>query len=55
MGRELNCLRCGNSMKYIKSQKIQLGQQGLIWGDIPNVYKYVVSLKEGIKCLVIYI
>lgn len=36
MGRELNCLRCGNSMKYIKSEKIQLGQSGLILGDIPN-------------------
>lgn len=36
MGRELNCLRCGNSMRYIKSEKIQLGQSGLILGDIPN-------------------
>jgi len=36
MRRELNCLRCGNSMKYIKSEKIQLGQYGLILGDIPN-------------------
>lgn len=36
MGRELSCLRCGNLMKYIKSEKIQLGQQGLILGDIPN-------------------
>lgn len=36
MGRELTCLRCGNSMKYIKSEKIQLGQNGLFLGDIPN-------------------
>lgn len=36
MGRELNCLRCGNSMKYIKSEKIQLGQSGLFLGDVPN-------------------
>ena len=36
MERELNCLRCGNSMKYIKSEKIQLGQYGLLLGDISN-------------------
>lgn len=36
MERELNCLRCGSEMKYIKSEKIQLGQYGLILGDIPN-------------------
>lgn len=36
MVSELNCLRCGNSMKYIKSEKIQLGQYGLFLGDVSN-------------------
>lgn len=37
MGRELDCLRCGNLMEYIKSEKIQLGQYGLLLGDISNL------------------
>lgn len=37
MERELNCLRCGNGMKYIKSETIQLGQYGLILGDTSNL------------------
>ena len=37
MEKELNCLRCGNEMKYIKSEAIQLGQYGLILGDISNL------------------
>ena len=36
MERNLNCLRCDNSMEYIRSEKIQLGQNGLWLGDIPN-------------------
>jgi rubrerythrin len=44
MGRELSCLRCGNSMKYIKSDKIQLGQHGLILGDIPNYIAGALSV-----------
>lgn len=37
MGRELDCLRCGNLMKYMKSEKIQLGQYGWLLGDISNL------------------
>lgn len=37
MVRDLNCLRCGNSMKYIKSERIQLGKHGFILGDISNL------------------
>ncbi|MDR7870743.1 MAG: hypothetical protein RIN55_07800 [Tissierellaceae bacterium] len=37
MGRDLNCLRCGNSMKYIKSERIQLGKHGFILGDLSNL------------------
>lgn len=36
MEKELSCLRCGNEMKYIKSENIQLGQYGLVLGDIAN-------------------
>lgn len=37
MGRDLDCLRCGNQMQYVKSEKLQLGQTGWFWGDIPNL------------------
>ncbi len=36
MEENLSCLRCGNLMNYIKTENIQLGQYGLILGDIPN-------------------
>ncbi len=36
MVRDLNCLRCDDSMRYIKSEKIQLGEYGLFLGDLPN-------------------
>ncbi len=37
MVRDLSCLRCGNSMSYIKSERIQLGKHGFILGDISNL------------------
>lgn len=37
MGRDLDCLRCGNLMQFVKSEKLQLGQTGWFWGDIPNL------------------
>lgn len=36
MVRNLECLRCNEVMEYIKSEKIQLGQNSLIFGDLPN-------------------
>ena len=35
--KEVNCLRCGNKMKYLMTEKIQLGQTGWILGDLPNL------------------
>ena len=33
----LNCLRCNAKMKYIGSERIQLGETGLLLGDLPNL------------------
>lgn len=35
--REIKCLRCDASMRYIKREKLQLGQTGWILGDLPNL------------------
>ena len=33
----LSCLRCGTKMEGPRSEKIQLGQTGLLFGDWPNL------------------
>ncbi len=38
MERELLCLRCGVEMRYVKREKIQLGETGWILGDLPNLF-----------------
>lgn len=35
--RELKCLRCGSPMGLAMREKFQLGQTGLILGDLPNL------------------
>lgn len=35
--REMNCLRCGAKMAFMKREKIQLGQTGAFFGDWPNI------------------
>ncbi len=35
--RDLKCLRCQEPMRYIKSEKLQLGQTGWFLGDLPNL------------------
>lgn len=35
--RQLECLRCGAAMKFLKQEKIQLGQTGYFLGDWPNL------------------
>ena len=35
--RELNCLRCGREMTFVRKEKLQLGQTGMFWGDLPNI------------------
>lgn len=37
MKKDLLCLRCGQKMNHIKTQKLQLGQTGWILGDLPNL------------------
>ena len=37
MGREITCLRCNQEMEHIRTEKLQLGQTGWIFGDLPNL------------------
>ncbi len=37
MGHNIDCLRCGKQMSHIGTEKIQLGQTGLIFGDLSNL------------------
>ena len=37
MQRKIDCLRCGQKMNYIRTEKLQLGQTGWILGDLPNL------------------
>ena len=37
MKKDMNCLRCGQEMNHIRTEKLQLGQTGWILGDIPNL------------------
>ena len=36
--RNLNCLRCGTKMEHIGQEKIQLGETGILLGDLPNLF-----------------
>ena len=38
MGRNIDCLRCGQRMNHIRTEKLQLGQTGWILGDLPNLF-----------------
>jgi rubrerythrin len=33
----MKCLRCEGEMKFVLKEKIQLGQMGLLLGDIPHL------------------
>lgn len=35
--KELSCLRCQNEMRYIKREKLQLGKNDWLFGDLPNL------------------
>ncbi len=45
MDRKLECLRCGNSMEYIKSEKIQLGESGWLLRGLPNLMSGSLSVE----------
>lgn len=34
----IDCLRCGQKMNHIRTEKLQLGQTGWILGDLPNLF-----------------
>lgn len=36
--RKWNCLRCGTEMKFLRKEKLQLGQTGWVLGDLPNLF-----------------
>ena len=38
MGNNIACLRCGQVMKHIRTEKLQFGQTGWILGDLPNLF-----------------
>ena len=35
--RQMNCLRCEGKMDYAGREKLQLGQTGWVFGDLPNL------------------
>lgn len=37
MEKKIPCLRCGQEMNHVRTEKIQLGQTGWILGDLPNL------------------
>ena len=37
MEQMIACLRCGQKMNYIRTEKLQLGQTGWLLGDLPNL------------------
>ena len=38
MERDMDCLRCNQKMKYMMTEKLQLGQTGWILGDLSNLF-----------------
>lgn len=36
--KDLNCLRCGVSMKFLGEEQLQLGKTGWLLGDLPNLF-----------------
>ena len=37
MKQELLCLRCQTPMRYLRAEKLQMGQTSWLWGDFPNL------------------
>ena len=40
----LNCLRCGGTMDYLGREKLQLGEAGLLFGDLPHLLAGALEL-----------
>ena len=37
MEKDIICIRCNSEMKHLRTEKLQLGQTGWIFGDLPNL------------------
>jgi DNA-directed RNA polymerase subunit RPC12/RpoP len=35
--RKINCLRCGAAMRFVTSERIQLGETGLLFRDLSHI------------------
>ena len=35
--KNISCLRCSEEMRYIRREKLQLGETGWFLGDLPNL------------------
>ena len=47
MANQLNCLRCGTGMRFIRREKFQLGQTGWVLGDLPNLFAGAAKTGSG--------
>ena len=45
MENQLNCLRCGAGMRFIRREKFQLGQTGWVLGDLPNLFAGAIEIE----------
>lgn len=45
MANQLNCLRCGTRMRFIRREKFQLGQTGWVLGDLPNLFAGAMEIE----------
>ena len=48
MKKDLLCLRCGTTMRFVMHERLQLGQTGWLLGDLPNLLSG--SLAVDIYC-----
>ena len=35
--KEMKCLRCGEEMRFLAKEQLQLGKTGWVLGDLPNL------------------
>lgn len=42
--KRLTCLRCGAAMEFLGREKLQLGEAGLLFGDIPHLLAGALEL-----------
>ena len=45
MANQLNCLRCGTRMRFIRREKFQLGQTGWVLGYLPNLFAGAMEIE----------